>query len=186
MTSNIFDTMSKVAVPNQTAARQTKKTDPIKEQTTVNLSDALPSAASKVNNDSNTDVVEISNKQKKGPIKSIKGFIANIKKIGISASEYTKGGAKGIAAGAVAGSIVYTAGSIFNGIKKSGFEKAQTAAKKAGEEFAKTKPAKVPAAILAAGAAAIALGVNIWNASLNATERKSNVDHRWIGHNNNN
>ncbi len=132
-------------------------------------------SASPCNN--NVDSIEIKTeqqKQKKNPIKSLKTFIANIKKFFASAGEYIKGGAKGIAAGSVAGSLIYTAGSILNHFKSKSAEKAGTVAK------------KTPNKALAIAAAGIAVAASLWNASLNATERNSNIDLRWQGLNNNN
>lgn len=123
------------------------------------------------------DSIEISSKQKeqkekKGPIKTIKGFIANVKKFTATTSEYVKGTIKGLATGAVAGSVVYTAGQIINSVKTK-------SALKAGKEAT-----KIPNKLLAGAVAVIALGANIWTASLNATEKQSQIDHRWTGHNN--
>lgn len=121
-----------------------------------------------------TDTVELSaktnKKEKKGIIKTVKGFIAGVKKKLAAASEYAKGTAKGTAAAAVIGSLIYTFGAAFNSIKSK-------AAQKAGTEF-KNIPNK-PIAIVAA---VIAFAANIWTASLNATERQSEIEHRWTGH----
>lgn len=153
-------------------------TAPVQQKTTetaesVQVKTAIP--ASNVAADK-TDSVELSasKKEKKGPIKTIKGFIANVKKFFATTGAYAKGTAKGIMTGAVAGSVVYTGGAIINGIKTK-------AAQKAGEE-AMQKVSKVPNKLLAGAVALIALGANIWNASLNATEANSNIDHRWTGH----
>lgn len=131
-------------------------------------------SSTQVQNASAADTVELSEKtnkkEKKGIIKTLKGFIANIKKGLASISEYTKGAAKGGAAAAVIGSLIYTFGAAFNSIKSK-------AAQKAGTEF-KNLPNK-PIAI---AAAIIAFAANIWTASLNATQKQSEIDHRWTGH----
>ncbi len=123
-----------------------------------------------------SDTVELSTKtnkkEKKGVIKSIKGFIASIKKTLTAIAEYAKGAAKGTVAAAVIGSLIYTFGNVFNSIKSK-------ASQKAGTEF-KNIPNK-PIAIVAA---VIAFAANIWIASLNSTEKQSEIDHRWTGHNN--
>lgn len=90
---------------------------------------------------------------KKGPIRRLKDCIGSVKKFNVTASEYTKAGLKGIASGAIVGSIAYGA---------------LTLAKKPG-------PAKVAGIIGAVGA----MGVNLWNASLKANEKRSMVDHTW-------
>lgn len=171
--SDIFSNMQiPYSVPTQ--AKETTTT-----QTTqpIVVKEAIPS--SKVQ-EQQADSVEISsqNKEKKGPIKSIKGFIANIKKFFATTGEYAKGTAKGITSGVVAGSVVYTAGSVINFAKQKA---ANSAAKKAGEETAKVVK-KIPNKALAVIIGGIALAANIWTASLNATEKSSNIDHRWTGH----
>ena len=136
-------------------------------------------------NSSKADSVELSsnNKEtKKGPIKAVKGFIANVKKFFATAGEYTKGLFKGITSGFVAGSVVFTGGSAINGIRQFLADKAgRKVAQEAGEEFVqkavKKFPSKVAAGIVAAGA----LAASIWNASLNATQKQSEIDMRWTG-----
>lgn len=139
----------------------------------VSVQEAVPAAP--VNNKPQTDSVELQSvpKKKRGPIRALKDTVAGIKKVFASFKEYAKGTVKGLTAGFAAGSMVFTAGSIFNAVKAK-------SAQKAGLEVAKKVPNKALAAIVAAGA----LAVNLWNASLNATEAKSNIDHRWKGHDN--
>ena len=173
--SDIFKDIPKVSYTSTANTQTTAENKPqVENKTAVQVKDALP--ASKVQE--KADTVEISTKDgKKGPIKGLKGFIANIKKFFATTSAYTKGVFKGLATGAVAGSIVYTAGSAINFFKTHA---AQAAAKKAGEELTKVK--KLPNKVLAFAVAGIALVANIWNASLNATEANSQIDHRWTGH----
>lgn len=135
------------------------------EPAKVQVQQAVPAT-----NVAQEDKVEISNKkpEKKGLIKTVKGGIANIKKFFASTGAYIQGTAKGIGQGAVAGSLVFTGGSIVNAIK----------AKKAGTETFK----KIPNKALAVVVAGVALAANLWTASLNATERSSEIDHRWTGH----
>ncbi len=188
--SEIFSTMPGVKYPQTQSAQaqEAKNTQKTSELTAaksqITVKDALP--ASKVNNGPETDVLQSSSEngsdKKGGPVKSVKGFIANVKKFFISTGEYTKGAFKGIGAGAVAGSIVYTGGSILNHFKSKGYQKAAKAAEEAGTEFTK-KFRKFPNKALAVIAAGAAVAINIWNASLNATEKQSGVDHRYIGHN---
>ncbi len=159
MTSNIFNDISQT-----TQAAKSYTSAPA----TVKVADVMPSvpAASTIE----TDRVDLSAskepKQKKGPIKSIKAFIANIKKSLATFNEYTKGFFKGIKNGAIVGSLIYTAGSIINHLKSK--------AAKGGKNL--------PNKTLAIVAAVAAMGLNLWNASLNASEKRSDVDHRWTGH----
>jgi hypothetical protein len=147
-------------------------TQPVK--TTV--AEVTPAAVS-VNDEKSTDTVELSTQtnekpKKKGPIKKLKGFIANVKKTFATISEYTKGTLRGIKNAVVGGSIVYTAGNIANYFKTK-------SAQKAGEETVKKIPNKLLAGIVAVGA----IGTSIWQSSLNATQRGSEIEHRWTGHN---
>lgn len=150
-----------------------------------------------VNQDMVSDTVEISaKKQKKGPIKSLKGFISNVKKFFATAGEYIKGGAKGIATGAVSGAIIYSGGEVTNKLLalKAGIN-AKNIAKQADKSIPKAELKSIaanakeackkikfhkPIAIAAAGVAIVA---GLWNASLNASEKRSNIEHRYIGHN---
>ncbi len=103
-------------------------------------------------------------KEKKGPIKTIKTFIANVQKCAVSTTEYAKGLSKGVFTGGIAASLIYTGGQVVKHFKPN---------------------SKIPSKPLAIVAAAGAVLVNLWTASLNATQRRSDVDHRWIGHKNN-
>ena len=123
------------------------------------------------------DSVELSSKepkQRKGLFGSIKSGIASIKKAFASIGAYTKGIFKGIGNAAIGGSIVYTGSKIVNTAN------ARKLAKAGGDAVGKAK--NLPAAILGAGAAALAFGISLFNAHLDATEASSNIDHRWTGH----
>ena len=138
---------------------------------TLKVQNSLPATSTQ------NDTVEISNsnkEQKRGPIKSIKHFIANVKKSVATASEYSKGLIKGITSGVVFGSVVYTGGSILKNLKPR--EKGPL---KVLSKIGKKLPVKLLAIVAVAGAI---IG-NLWNASLNATEKSSEIDHRWTGHN---
>lgn len=125
---------------------------------TVKVKDAV--AASNV---AQEDKVELSTqaKEKKGPIKSVKEFIGNVKKFFSTTGEYVKGTAKGIVTGAALGSVIYTVGDIANKVRK-----------KSGKAHV----------VLAGVAAAGSIAANLWNSSLNASEKASNIDHRYTGH----
>lgn len=172
------DIFSNMPIPYSTPTQtQVANTTANNTNQPVVVKDAIPSSNVK---EQQTDSVQISSKkaEKKGPIKSIKGFIANIKKFFATTTEYAKGTVKGLTSGVVAGSVVYTAGSVINFAKQKA---ANSAAKKAGEETVKVVK-KIPNKALAVIVAGIALAANIWTASLNATEKSSNIDHRWTGH----
>lgn len=100
----------------------------------------------------------------------IKGFIARVKSGFATLGEYTKGFIRGITSGVVAGSVVYTAGSIINSIKTKAAEKAGTTAK------------RLPNKALAVAIGVASLAINLWKSSLNANEKRSDIYHRWIGH----
>ncbi len=155
--TSVFSDMT-VNIPNSAVTAQTAVSPSVKVGAAI-----PPSAAA----ETKSDTVELSTSEKntkKGPIKTVKTVIANVKKFAATTGEYTKGVIKGIGTGAVAGSLIYTGGEIIKHVKPA---------------------AKVPNTALAIVAAAGALAVNLWNASLNATEKNSGIDHRWIGHNNN-
>ena len=157
------------------------------------------------------DTVIISAKtpeKKKGIVQSFKENVAGFLKARAGIAEYTKGIAGGIYDGAVIGSVLYTGGELaksvkntrlnslvtgtgnllYKGLKKAGswvdipvVTPAAKALLKGAIKFFKAVPAHNKA--IAAGAAALALGYNLFNASLNASERKADIDHRWLGHN---
>ena len=148
--TNIFNGIQTVpyTAPAQTAP-----------QSSVQVKDAVASSSV-----STGDKVDLSSKskEKKGPVRAVKDFIASFKKFFSTTGEYVKGTAKGLVTGAALGSVVYTAGSIVNKVKN-----------KSGKAHI----------ILAGVAAAGSLAVNLWNASLNASEKASNIEHRYTGHN---
>ena len=159
MTSNIFNDISQ-----STKAAQSYTSAP----TTVKVSDVMPSIPAASTMD--TDKVDLTSaqkpKEKRGPIKAIKGFIANVKKSVATFNEYTKGVFKGLKNGAILGSLIYTAGAIINHFRTKAIEGAK----------------KLPNRALAVVGAIAAVAANIWIASLNASDKRSDIDHRWTGH----
>lgn len=125
---------------------------------TVKVQDAV--AASTV---SGSDKVELSSqpKQRKGPVRAVKDFIGGVKKFFSTTGEYVKGTVKGLVTGAALGSVIYTVGDIANKVKK-----------KSGKGHM----------VLAGIAGVASVAASLWNASLNATEKASNIDHRYSGH----
>ncbi len=177
MTSNVFNNLPNYVSYNSIPAKEAA----------YSVKEAIPAVAafpSKGNSNIGPeyDVVNLKQKTKtktkKGPVKTIKCAIASIKKFFSTIGEYSKGLFKGIKNGAVSGSILYTGAKIFNYIQDKGAKKA---AETAGEVAKQVK--HLPAPALALGAAVVSIGAALWNASLNATERKSDIDHRWTGHN---
>lgn len=111
------------------------------------------------------DTYETSVAQAQKP-KGLKGIIVGFKNFFVGVGEYTKGTLGGIAKGIAAGSIVYTGGSIINHFKA-----------KAGEGAK-----KVPNKALAVLVGGVSLAINLWKASLNVNEKRSENYHRWVGH----
>lgn len=160
--TNIFDKMPVqtpgVQVTPQVSEQQVQKTVPamaVEKEDTVELSTKEP-------------------KEKKGLFWSIKSGIASIKKAFASIGAYAAGTFKGIGSAAVSGSVVFTGSTIFNAIN-------QKKIAKAGEEAAQ-KAKTLPAKALGIATAAIAFGLNLFTAHLNANEASSKIDHRWTGH----
>ena len=104
--------------------------------------------------------------KRRGPIKVIKDFIRSIKKFNVSFAEYTKATFKGIGEGVIAGCAVYGGSKLFNVIKKGLAKDAE-------------KVMKLPAKPLAIVAGVGVLLANFWKASLDANQKKADVDHRW-------
>ena len=109
------------------------------------------------------EVVISSNQEKKSGGKITRG-IAQIKKTFASISEHSKGFFNGLRKGLVSGSVVYTLGTIASKIRKD----------------KTSKP--LPSAALGIAVAVATLALNTWQGHLNANEKKSDIEHRWIGH----
>ena len=119
------------------------------------------------------DTVQLSQvkPKRRGPIKTVKEAIANFKKFFATAGEYIKGGFRGLVVGGSLGAITYSIGDLINKHRAK-------VAEKAGAEGFKKVPNKALAAVLLVGS----LAVNLWNSSLNASEKRSDIEHRWTGH----
>lgn len=131
------------------------------------------------------DVVEVKQpensdkpKEKKSFIRGFKDCVASIKKFFVGVGEYTKGTVKGIVYGGIGAAAVLGADAIMGASKII-----KTA--KAGETLNKAAKVLSLKGKVAAGAVGLAvLGYQLFKASLNATEKKADVDHRWgSGHN---
>lgn len=113
--------------------------------------------------DKNDELVITSQKENKKGGK-ISNTIAGIKKFFASISEHSKGIFKGTKNALIGGSVVYTVGTIANKIKgtKNG------------------KP--IHSAILGGVVAAGAFALELFKGHLNANEKRSEIEHRWVGH----
>lgn len=125
-----------------------------------------------------TDNKPVEKEKKKGPIKKLKNFIGSIKKFNAQAGEYIKGFFKGIGSGALVGGAGFGAFKLVEGIKlkqagKIVEEAAKEAATKSAGKFGKIGIAAAVVGVVGA------LTVNLWKASLNASEKKALIDHRW-------
>ena len=127
---------------------------------TVTVSNAVAQpAATKEVIKADTLEMEGDKKQKKGVVSSVSRGIGGIKKFFASAGAYTKGVFAGIAGGAVAGSLVYTASAALKALKK--------------------KPQTKGSAILAGLVAAGTFAFNMYKAYLNSNDAKAQIDHRY-------
>ena len=141
-------------------------TAPVRETTPIAVKEALPASSVSV-----ADTVELSKKEKKekkGLIAGTKEFIANFKKFFATVGIYTKGTLKGIGVGAVAGISVFGVTELANTILRKAAH---------GKK-------NVLGIVLGSVAALGALASNLWTASLDATEKQAEIDHRYIGHKN--
>ncbi len=158
--TDVFSNMTQFTDTVKSQAAQAATSSPVSTQ------EFLP--AVKVDAQTNSDTVEITSnkgekKKRRGPIKTLKSAIANVKKFFASVGTYTKGVLKGIKNGIISGSVVYTGVTIYNKIKK--------------------KPANSKLGFILGGVTiAGSLIASIWNASLDLNEKKSDIDHRWTGH----
>ena len=117
--------------------------------------------------DIQTDVVEVSKPQeKKSAWQKFKHGFTSVEKFFITAGEYIKGTAKGLFYGAATALCVVGADAV-RGIFKGAPNALSTKGK-----------------ILAGVAGSAVLGGHLFNANLNANQKKAEVDHRWgVGHN---
>lgn len=144
----------------------------------VPVSSVVP--AQDINAQKNDEFVsqEKETKKPKGPFGSFRSIISNIKKSLVSISEYTKGVFSGIKDGAIFGSIAFTGVSLKHAFDQHTIRKA---AEKAGELVPPATKSKL-AIPVALAVAAIAMVKNIWSASLDANKKKSDIHHKYIGH----
>ena len=159
MSTEIFKNMPPAYTQTPQAPIATQAAKPNNE---ITVKEAM--AAKNVGDTYESSAVKTANKG------GIKGFIARVKSGFATLGEYTKGFIRGITSGVVAGSVVYTAGSIINSIKTKTAEKAGTTAK------------RLPNKALAVAIGVASLAINLWKSSLNANEKRSDIYHRWIGH----
>ena len=101
-------------------------------------------------------------------IKSIKRGIANVKKFFATVSSYANGIYKGAVYGAGTGLAVLGIGGIANAVKKH-------------KATANEKVKLIHSKPLAIAAGICVLAGNIWKASLNATDARSDIHDRYVG-----
>lgn len=147
-------------------------------------------AASKVGN--GADTAQFSNTQKterKGFVKSVNEGIGNFKKFMASAETYSIAGFKGLFKGAVAGSLSFAGLMLVNQARKVPYmiqKKGKNVAKEIIEN-ADINIAKLAKnnKIIGVGAAVLGLATfvgTLWKANLDLNEKKSAIDHRFVGH----
>ena len=124
--------------------------------TTVKVTDVMPSIPAAGTMD--TDKVDLTSAKKTKEKKGVATF-----------NEYSKGFFKGIKNGAIFASLIYTGGSVINKIAAITKKKNPAISNKA-------------IVITAAVSAIASLGVSLWKSSLNASEKRSDIEHRWTGH----
>lgn len=117
-------------------------------------------------------------KKKKSLIRKFKDGYASFKKGLITAGEYTKGTVKGLFYGGVVAGGVVGVDAIMGASKIIKSAKAGELADKA------VKVLSTKGKVLAGVVGLAVLGYNLFQASLNASEKKADIDHRWgSGHN---
>lgn len=125
------------------------------------------------------EVITQEPKKKKGVIRKFKDAYSSVKKFFIGVGEYIKGAAKGLLFGGIAAGAIIGADAIKGATKIIKDAKAGDIAGKA------TKVLSTKGKIAAGAVGVAVLGYQLFKASLNASEKKAGVDHRWgSGHNN--
>lgn len=119
------------------------------------------------------EVVTQEPKKKKSLIRKFKDGYASFKKGLITAGEYAKSTVKGVFFGGIAAGGVLGADAIMGATKIIKNAKAGEAIDKA------VKVLSTKGKVLAGIAGVAVLGYNLFQASLNASEKKAEVDHRW-------
>ena len=137
------------------------------------------------------DTVQISTAklEKKGFVKKVNEAIGNFKKFVASAETYTIAGFKGFFKGAVVGSLAFAGGMLINQtrklpsiIAKKGKDVSAEVIQNADAKIAKLAKNNK---FIAAGAALVGVATlagTLWKANLDLNEKKSDIDHRFVGH----
>lgn len=121
---------------------------------------------------------EKENNNPKGPFGFFRKIVSNVKKSLVDISEYSKGIFNGIKDATILGSITFTGITLKHAISQRSIRKAAEKAQEIVPAATKSKLA-IPLAI---GVAALTMAKNIWNASLSANKKKSDIHHTYIGH----
>lgn len=153
-------------------------------KTEMTVADAIAAAPTQ-------DTVQISKpkQERKGFVKSVNETIGNFKKFFASAETYTVAGFKGFFKGAIVGSLTYAGGMLINAVRKFVYNHRANSAKvtEAIKTQATEKLAKLGKSNKLVAVGAVALGIatlvgTLWKANLDLNEKKSDIDHRFVGH----
>lgn len=113
--------------------------------------------------------------EKKGVVRGFKNLVGGIKKFFVNVGEYAKGTAKGLFYGAIGAAGVLGVDALRNGFKEIKRIKAGKVAAEGNKFKYLSGKGKVAAGVVALAV----MGYQLFKASLNASEKRSDVDHRW-------
>ncbi|MCK7470076.1 MAG: hypothetical protein MZU95_04160 [Desulfomicrobium escambiense] len=121
-------------------------------------------------------------KEKTGPIRKFKNFMAGIQKAWATVTGYTKATFKGIFDGALVASTVLAGTAGYNFIKRhvnkvSSNKEVKDKAIQQIKDKAKLIPKSIKYGAVALGG--VTLIYDLFKASLDINEKKANIDHRW-------
>ena len=164
--------------PKQTAPIQAKPAEAVVEADKVEVSKPAEKAPEQINDAD-------PKKKKTSLVQRFKNFVAGVKKFFIASWEYTKGTAKGIFYGATAALGILGVDGVINAVKNAKADKlVETATDVAPKAIEKAKRFSTKGKVFAGIAAVATLGYQLFKSSLNVSEKKAAVDHRWgSGHN---
>lgn len=111
---------------------------------------------------------------KPGPVKGFKRFIGNIKKLGTTIAEYTKGLFKGVFKGGIIGGALF--GTLYGFGKSKLFDNTKLLQKPIAKKMLK---GKYTAPIVGGIVLAANIIGSLWNASIKANEKRALIEHKW-------
>ena len=164
---NVFDSMRHSARSMQSTSFTSAKPQEVKSEPTAEIQQPV-----------RDEVVVQEPEKKKSFVRKFKDGVAAVKKFFIGVGEYTKGTVKGLFFGGIAAGGVIGVDAIRGASKIIKDAKAGDIAGKA------VKVLSTKGKVIAGAVGLAVLGYNLFKASLNASEKRANVDHRWgSGHN---